>query len=96
LPAIGNVIHAQVRTDRQIAEMRCVEALRMHAAERGRWPQSLSEITAVPVPDDPGTGKPFQYRLEGSKAILDSVRAAHMPPAHARRFELTLRPAEKK
>ena len=49
-----------------------VEALRMHAWENaGRLPASLDEITVVPVPENPATGEPFPYHLDGDTASLD-------------------------
>lgn len=71
LPALRLAVLAQARVDRQIAALRAIEAVRMHAAiNGGRIPRSLNEVTVVPVPDDPLTAKPFPYRLDGSKAIL--------------------------
>jgi hypothetical protein len=61
---------AQGRLDQRIALLRHVEALRMHAAEHnGAWPARLSEI-AVPLPDDPFTGRPFRYEVKGGTAHL--------------------------
>ena len=38
----------------------------MHAAANGgKLPATLADVTVVPVPLDPVTGKPFDYRLEG-------------------------------
>jgi hypothetical protein len=62
---------AEVRLDRKVAALRAVEALRLHvAAHDGRLPESLDQIKAVPVPADPMTGKPFEYRLDGESAVL--------------------------
>ncbi|MCC7476516.1 MAG: hypothetical protein IT425_14080, partial [Pirellulales bacterium] len=56
----------------EIASLRVIEALRMHAANHNRQlPKSLDEITAVPVPLNPATGKSFVYRLDGKTAILE-------------------------
>ena len=41
-----------------------------YAAEHnGKLPAKLSEIT-VPLPEDPFTGQPFHYRVEGTTAHL--------------------------
>ncbi len=70
VPAVKAVRRAQARLDQRIALLRTVEALRLHAAEHdGKLPAKLSEI-AVPVPDDPITGKPFRYELIGATAHL--------------------------
>lgn len=72
LPTFEQAHEAEARgTMRPIALM-ALEAIRMHAWENGgRLPASLEEITVVPVPDNPATGKPFPYRLEGDTASLD-------------------------
>jgi hypothetical protein len=49
---------------------RVIEALRMHAASHGGLPDPLAEVTIVPIPLDPMTGRPFRYRCEGETAIL--------------------------
>jgi hypothetical protein len=51
--------------------LRIVEALREHAYQNGTWPARLSDLR-VPVPVDPLTGQPFDYRVEGGVAILES------------------------
>lgn len=70
LPAVGKVTMASARTERRLACLRAVEALRLHAARTGAWPKTLAEVTAVPVPGDPVTGKAFDYRVEGDVAVL--------------------------
>ncbi len=73
LPAIGKVMGAQARLERKIAALRVIEALRLHAAAHdGTLPDKLSEVTAAPIPDDPGTGKPFEYQRDGEAATLIS------------------------
>jgi hypothetical protein len=70
LPAFLKVRGAQARTDRRIAMLRSVEALRLYAAEHdGKLPTKLSDLS-VPVPDDPITGKPFAYKVDGTTAEL--------------------------
>jgi hypothetical protein len=70
LPSVRAVHIAQARIDQRIALLRHVEALRLFAAEhKGALPGKLSEIS-VPLPDDPYTGKPFRYELNGSTAHL--------------------------
>jgi hypothetical protein len=61
---------AQARIDQRIALLRHVEALRLYAAEHeGKLPAKLNDIK-VPLPEDPFTGKPFLYEVEGPTAIL--------------------------
>jgi hypothetical protein len=55
---------------RPIQVLRVVEALRGYAHEKGRWPDKLDDI-AGSVLLDPATSKPFGYRRDGNKAILE-------------------------
>jgi hypothetical protein len=70
VPATKSVRRAQARLDQRLALLRHVEALRLHAAEHdGKLPAKLSDVP-VPLPDDPVTGKPFRYELNGATAHL--------------------------
>ncbi|MBN1911743.1 MAG: hypothetical protein JW818_18525 [Pirellulales bacterium] len=92
LPAVSAARRGEVRIDRDIAMLRCVEALRMHAARHGgRLPERLDQVTAVPVPLDPVWNKPFSYRLEGKTGILESLMPDDWPRQHDRRYEITIR-----
>jgi hypothetical protein len=67
---LRKVRRAEARLEQQVGLLRCVEALRLYAAAHGgKLPDKLSEV-GVPLPDDPFTGKPFRYRLEGATAHL--------------------------
>lgn len=92
LPAVSRVSLATARVERQLTALRCVEAIRLHAAGHdGRLPDSLAEITEVPVPLDPVTGKPFEYRVEGDRAELFGPPPANEPAkAYGLRYELRL------
>jgi hypothetical protein len=66
----SNVKRAQARLDQRIALLRCVEALRIYAAENdGKLPAKLDDIR-LPLPVDPATGKPFAYKVENKAAYL--------------------------
>lgn len=66
----GKVKAAQARLDQRIALLRCVEALRLYAAEHdGKLPAKLDDIR-LPLPLDPATGKPFTYIVDGKTAHL--------------------------
>jgi hypothetical protein len=70
LPFAKTVCRAQGRLDQRIALLQVAHALRLHAAEHsGNLPAKLSEI-ALPLPDDPFTGKPFRYEVNGATAHL--------------------------
>ncbi len=85
LPALSAVRSTTVRSDRQITALQAVEAIRMHAARTGKLPAALAEV-APPVPSDPVTGKPFEYRLEGDTAHLEGPILRDRPL----RVEITL------
>jgi hypothetical protein len=88
----GRVKMAQARLDQRIGLLRCVEALRIFAAEHeGKLPALLDD-TQLPLPVDPFTGKPFAYQLDGATAI---VRGTPPPseeknPAYNVRYEVTI------
>jgi hypothetical protein len=98
LPAVNRVLAAPARVERKVAALRCVEALRLHAAAHdGKLPAGLDVITEVPVPLDPFTGKPFEYHLQENKATLTGP-----PPAGEKAdannsllYELAVRAAAK-
>jgi hypothetical protein len=70
-PAVQAALQAETRLDRRVAALRAVEAIRMHAAANdGKLPERLEDITIVPVPIDPGTSKTFEYTREGETARL--------------------------
>jgi hypothetical protein len=95
MPAIQNVRAAQVRLERDMAALRVIEALRMHAAEHdGSLPESLDDITSVPVPLNPATSKPFVYKLNSSTAILDLPTSDGIQSGN-RRYEIQIATKEK-
>jgi len=64
MPAVDGVFVAGVNLDARLAALRVIEAVRIHASQNnGHLPKSLSEITAVPVPDNLSTGEPFSYEV---------------------------------
>jgi hypothetical protein len=92
LPAIEKVPAVPVRLDRKIAALRAIEALRLHAAANGgQLPERLDQVTVVPIPDDPGTGKPFEYRKDGAKATLVSRIPGEPLEKEGLRYTVTVR-----
>jgi hypothetical protein len=83
----------QGRTEQRIALLRHVEALRMYAAEHGGFfPAKLSDIS-VPLPDDPFTGKPFGYEVNGKTAHVRGTppKAMENDKFFRVHYEITLR-----
>jgi hypothetical protein len=79
------------RLDGDVAALECVEALRHYAAShKGQLPRQLSEITDAKAPDDPISGKPFVYRYDGSKAVLEVSVPKGGTPRDSTRYEITV------
>jgi hypothetical protein len=93
LPHVVQARRAQARLEQRLALLRYVEALRLYAAGHdGKLPEKLSEI-AVPLPADPFTGKPFDYKREGASAKLNG-RPPHgeeKNPTYNIRCEISIR-----
>jgi hypothetical protein len=92
LPHIIEVRRAQGRLEQRIGLLRHVEALRLYAAGHdGPLPSKLSDLP-VPVPADPFTGKPFDYRAEGTTARLGGSppRGEEQNPRYNVRYEVTV------
>ena len=72
LPAVDKVYLAEVRTERRIASLRVAEAVRLYAAGHdGKPPAALADVTEVPLPADPTTGRPFEYAAEGNRFTVN-------------------------
>jgi hypothetical protein len=70
LPSVTALRQLQCGLEQRIALLRCVEALRMFAAEHGgKLPHTLGEL-GVPPPSDPITGKVVAYEVDGKTARL--------------------------
>jgi hypothetical protein len=92
VPALYKVRLAQGRLEQRIALLRHVEALRLYAAEHdGKLPEKLTDCT-VPLPDDPFTGKPFPYEVNGNTAHLRGTPPAgeQKNPGNNVHYELTM------
>jgi hypothetical protein len=91
-PDLNKVMSRQIALERSLAALRVIEALRMHAAAHGgKLPEKLDELTVVPVPDDPGTGRPFEYVLQGDTATLVSQVPGDPVPGNGLRYRVTIR-----
>jgi hypothetical protein len=88
VPHAPEARRAQGRMGQRVALLRCVEALRLYAADHdGRLPAALAGVRA-PLPVDPFTGKPFSYEFDGATARL---RAEGEGPGSAVSYEITVR-----
>jgi hypothetical protein len=94
VPAVAKVTFAAARADRRIAALRCVEAIRLYAAAHdGKLPAALGDITEVPIPVDPVTGRAFEFRASGDHATLLAPPPPGQQPNENNtvNYELTLR-----
>jgi len=92
VPALEKVYHAFARLDRRLAALSAVEAVRLHAAEnKGTPPAALADITAVPVPLDPFTGRPFEYAARADGFTLTAAEVEGSSPGNGVRYEVTFR-----
>jgi hypothetical protein len=92
VPALLKVNRAQGRLEQRVALLRHVEALRLYAAAHdGKLPEKLADCP-VPLPDDPFTGKPFRYEVDGPTAHLRGTPPPGMEkePAFNVHYELTI------
>ena len=70
VPTLLKIRWGQARLERQLALLRCVEGLRLYAAEHaGQLPAKLADVP-VPLSNDPFTGQPFLYQRQAGVAHL--------------------------
>jgi hypothetical protein len=75
--------------DRKVAALQCIEAMRLYAgAHEGKFPDKLSDVTEITVPDDPVAKKAFSYSRTGSKAMLEAEATEDSEGRDAIRYEL--------
>ncbi len=92
LPSIERITFLNGRLQRHIAMLRCIEAIRIYAAEHDdRLPKSLADITTVPIPIDPVRGQPFVYEVTGRNIVLEAPAPPNAAPRDSRRYEITMR-----
>lgn len=61
IPAFRMIANAETRLRRTHEALSTLEAIRLHIAATGEAPETLNEITEVPVPHDSQTGKWLDY-----------------------------------
>jgi hypothetical protein len=92
LPGLDRVLARQARSERTVAALRIIEALRMYAAAHdGKLPEKLDDVTEAPIPNDPGTDRPFEYSREGDTATLVSQVPGDSQPNNGLRYRVTIR-----
>jgi hypothetical protein len=93
LPALTSVFRVQVIQHQKTEALRLIEALRAHAAKHGgKLPASLSDLSDMPVPIDPVSGKQFQYKLEnGTAFITGTLPLGANPELNGLRYRITIK-----
>jgi hypothetical protein len=86
LPNIEAFFTAVTRARQRIAVIQAIEAIRMAGAENGGKLIDSLDRAPVPVPNDPFTGKPFSYQLDGEVAVLSSEFPNNSPVRIELRF----------
>ena len=82
--------------ERDLAMLRCVEAIRMYAAGHdSKLPQALGDITEVPIPADPVYGRAFSYQVAEGKAVIESPAPPGEAARDGLRYEIAIRQATK-
>jgi hypothetical protein len=80
------------RMERHIAALKCIELLRLYAGTHdGKFPDKLSDITEVKIPNDPVTKKPFFYSRSDSEAVLEIQATENSEGRDAIRYELNFK-----
>jgi hypothetical protein len=91
LPALGRARFHQARVDRQAAGLSAIESIRLHAsANDGKLPAKLTDVTIVPVPLNPVTGRPFVYKVSGRTFTLTAGAPSDMKPSDTDQYEVTV------
>ena len=76
VPTFHKAAWTLARTDRQLAAMTAVEAIRSYAAANGgKLPARMEDISDTPVPDNPVTGLPFDYGVDNDVATLSDSQS---------------------
>ena len=91
LPSLLRAHFQSARMARRLAALRCIEAIRMYAANHdGKLPPNLGAITEAPIPINPVTGRAFDYKLTGNTAVLEAPALEGQSPKDSARYEITI------
>lgn len=92
IPALSRANTIAWQADRHVKAYRVIEAVRYHAATHGgKLPTSLDDITDLPVPDDPMTGEPFKYKVEGDAFYIQGEHIPELRSLQQVWYKVTLR-----
>lgn len=90
VPPMATVKRAQARLDQRIAYLQVLEAIRLHAFKNGgSLPATLADIK-LPLPVDPVTGRPFEYKVDKGVATLHGENPNPQTEQTNRYYEILL------
>jgi hypothetical protein len=72
LPSLDRAIFITANTNRTLDALEAVEGVRAYAAEHHELPANLAAM-GLPIPNDPMTARPFDYRVENGGVTITSV-----------------------
>ena len=91
-PAHEHIRKQMNHVDRKTTALQIIEALRLYAGKHeGKFPEKLSDITNMEIPNDPVTKKPFEYKSTGSEAILELKGTEGSDVRDSVRYEIKLK-----
>lgn len=91
IPALMRANETVLRVNREVAALQVIEAIRAHAAEHSALPAALDEIADWPPLSDPGTGRAFDYHVDGRQFTLSAPPIDPNRPYAGFIFEVRLR-----
>jgi len=72
LPSLGKAYFTEAKLERWWAALQIIESIRAYAASNGQLPKTLADLE-LPISNDPVTGEPFAYLVEGEKFVLEGL-----------------------
>lgn len=79
-----------VNAEQEIDALRVVEAIRLYAAAHDeKLPKKLDKIIDVPIPRNPMTGKPFEYKVE--KATEGAIGVLEFTSEYGKKYRYEIR-----
>jgi hypothetical protein len=94
LPAVGEFHFSGAQHERRIGLLRVVEAIRHYAAgHENHLPNRLDDELGMPIPRDPVTGNPFNFRIDAETAVIEALPPLRKTPREGgAKIELRLVP----
>ncbi len=88
LPSLSRALYLSINANRTLDALQTVEGVRAYLAQHQALPPDLAAVE-LPLPDDPTTGKPFDYQARGGAATITSAPLDDPQPGDTLVYELT-------